>query len=189
LKHRVQVTASHRLIKAMLRSDDCLVDGHACITCIVQGHSRVKITANRDTFVTIPLSTSPRDTTPRSLTISTHTHTHTHEIQSYTYRPSANPASHAEQTYDPVTMIDQGHEPSTREGFINITVASLFSSFGLTFEVRKTATLRGVKETFGKCADWSSAALRYLYRDREVRDDDTPEKVCRSYSTDMEPFS
>lgn len=50
------------------------------------------------------------------------------------------------------------------------------SSLGLALEVCKAATLPAVKDIFGRCADWSSSALRYLYRDSENADDDSAEK-------------
>ena len=85
------------------------------------------------------------------------------------------------QGYDPVTMIDQEHGTKPKLGYVNITVASLYSRFALTFQVRRTTSLQLVKDTFGKCADWTLSALRYLYNSCVVSDEDTPNKVRDGY--------
>lgn len=80
---------------------------------------------------------------------------------------------------DPVTVFDQDTGLKHYDGFVVITFASCFSTFGITLKIRNDGPLKEAKQAFGRCAQWDSGGLRYLYKGRMVEDEDTSEKASR----------
>jgi hypothetical protein len=82
---------------------------------------------------------------------------------------------------EPVHIIDCASKHEVQEGFVVITLTSAFSSFGMTMKVRVGAPFKEVKEAFGRCTQWNSEGLRYLYKGRLVTDEATPFLVSPQY--------
>ncbi|PPJ54388.1 hypothetical protein CBER1_07767 [Cercospora berteroae] len=88
-----------------------------------------------------------------------------------------------ERPGNPLNVFDD--QLPTDANHVLLTMASEFSAFALTFKLRRDQPLKEVKEKFGSCVDWRSQDLSYIFEDRIVQDDDTPEQLSMRPSGNM----